>query len=256
MALAALDQLPILWGALLAGLLGAIFGSFVAALVLRWPQGRGLSGRSTCDHCGAVLRARDLLPILSHLWLKGRCSDCGGAINPFHRRVEWGAAAIGFFSLFVMPGLSGWAWAVMGWLLLPLMLLDARHFWLPDRLTMAVALIGLPLGSLVSGADLTSRWLGALIGGAALMLVAFAYRRLRGRDGMGGGDPKLMAALGMWTGWQALPLLLLIASGAGLLWALSRPKKGDQLLSATPVPFGMFLGVGGYIAAALWPLIA
>lgn len=252
----ALNHVPIIWGALFAALLGLIWGSFSAALVMRWPQGRGLSGRSTCDHCGAVIRARDLLPLFSQLWLKGRCRDCSGVIDPLHRRIEYMAAGIGFFSLFIMPGVSGWAWAIMGWLLLPIMLLDARHFWLPDRLTMALALIGLPLGGLLSGVDLTSRWIAALVGGVALMLVRLAYRQWRGREGMGGGDPKLMAALGVWIGWQALPMLLLIASGAGLIWALSRPKKGDQPLSVRPVPFGVFLGVGGYITAALWPLIA
>jgi leader peptidase (prepilin peptidase)/N-methyltransferase len=254
--IAALNQLPIMGGALLAGLLGAIWGSFCAALILRWPQGRSLSGRSTCDDCGAVLRARDLLPIVSYLWLKGCCRDCGGGIDGLHRRVEIVATSIGFLSLFLMPGISGWAWAVMGWLLLPLIWLDARHFWLPDRLTMALALVGLPLGGLVSGADLTSRWVGAMLGGLALMLTAYLYRKWRGRDGMGGGDPKLIAAIGVWIGWQALPMLLLMASGAGLMWALSRAKKGDQPLSERPVPFGVFLGVGGYITAALWPLIA
>jgi leader peptidase (prepilin peptidase)/N-methyltransferase len=250
-----LDQLPIAYGALLAGGLGAILGSFIATLALRWPKGEGLGGRSHCDACGRTLRAAELVPLLSRLWLRGKCRDCGAAIEPFHGRVEATAAGIGAAAVFVMPGLVGWIWALMGWMLLPLMLLDARHFWLPDRLVMPLAVMGLLMAGPLTGASLDQRFIGAVVGGLTLLAVMSAYRKLRGVDGMGGGDPKLMAALGAWLGWQALPLALLLASAAGIIWALLSHKKEDGALAERAIPFGVFLGAGGWLSAALWPLM-
>lgn len=251
-----LDQWPIAYGAMAAALLGAVFGSFIAALVLRWPRGEGLSGRSACDHCGQKISARYMVPILSYAYLKGRCAACGGAIDPFHRRVEIASAVMGGAALFLVPGLSGWAWAVMGWMILPLILLDMRHFWLPDRLTLPLAILGLLIGGWASGAQFDARWIGAFAGGIALMLIRYGYRRWRGVEGMGAGDPKLMAAIGAWIGWQALPLALLLASAAGIIWAITTQQKGDKPLMARPIPFGVFLGAGGWIAAGLWPLLS
>ena len=134
-----LNALPIGAGIALAALIGAIFGSFIATLVLRWPAGRSLAGRSRCDGCDAPLGARDLVPLLSALRLRGRCRRCGAPIDPFHGRVELASALIGALALAVIPGISGWLWALFGWLLLPLALLDARHMWLPDPLNALLA---------------------------------------------------------------------------------------------------------------------
>src|SRR3546814_2788914 len=110
-----------------------------------------------------------------------------------------------------MPGTAGWLWALFGWLLLPLGLLDARHMWLPDRLNAVLAVAGIFLAGPLLETSLLDRWIGALAGGSLLALVAWSYRRLRGGEGMGGGDPKLVAAIGCWLGWQPLPLVLLLA---------------------------------------------
>lgn len=259
---AVLDGLPTIWAAGFAALLGVIWGSFCAALVLRWARGQGLGGRSACDHCGAPLRAADLLPLLSYMWRRGRSRCCSQQIDPFHFYVEAAGGVLGAASVVLMAGTAGWLWAIMGWLLMPLVLLDARLQWLPDRLTLLLAMVGLVLAGPLMGSDMTQRWLGAAVGGLSLWLVRSAYRWIRGREGMGGGDPKLLAALGAWLGWQALPLTLLLASVTGLIWALFwaafQHRKGTQPISpimAQRVPFGVFLGVGGWMAAALFPLI-
>ncbi|PZQ24526.1 MAG: prepilin peptidase [Sphingopyxis macrogoltabida] len=253
-----IDALPIGTGIILASLLGAVLGSFIATLVLRWPEGRSVGGRSRCDGCDRPVAAWDLVPLLSFLWLRGRCRWCGAPIDPFHLGVEGAAAAIGAAALALMPGMGGWLWALFGWLLLPLVLLDARHFWLPDRLNLLLGAAGLLLAGPMMELPLLDRWIGALTGGVSLALLAWAYRRGRGRDGMGGGDPKLAAAIGAWTGWQALPLLLLLASLAGILWALANRHgsgadgKKDRPLALRPVPFGAFLGVAAWTAVPLW----
>src|SRR3546814_16951617 len=122
-----------------------------------------------------------------------------------------------------MPGVTGWLWALFGWLLLPLALLDARHFWLPDRLSALLAIAGLLFAGPLLDTTLGDRWIGALAGGGSLALAAWSYRRWRGMEGMGGGDPKLGAAIGYWPGWQALPLMPLLARLAGIGWAVAAP---------------------------------
>ncbi|MGL3823497.1 prepilin peptidase [Sphingopyxis sp. R3-92] len=252
----ALDALPYGLGVGLAALIGLILGSFIATLVLRWPAERSVLGRSHCDACERPLAAWDLVPLLSALLSRGRCRRCGARIDPFHSRVEIASALIGALALAFMPGVSGWLWALFGWLLLPLALLDARHLWLPDRLNALLAATGLLFAGPLMGTVLTDRWIGAVAGGLALALVAWGYRRARGADGMGGGDPKLVAALGAWLGWQALPLVLLLASVGGLAWALATQGKGDQPLVQRRIPFGLFVSIAAFAAVPIWLLIS
>lgn len=251
-----LDALPFGMGVAFAALIGLVLGSFIATLVLRWPAGRSLLGRSQCDSCQRPLSAPDLVPLLSALLWRGRCRICKAPIDPFHGRVEMGSAVIGIIALAFLPGTAGWLWALFGWMLLPLALLDARHFWLPDRLSALLAITGLLLAGPLLGTPLLDRWIGALAGGGVLALIAWAYRRARGIDGMGGGDPKLAAAIGAWIGWQALPLMLLLASLGGIVWALIAQRKGDPPLTERRAPFGVFACTAAFAAVPLWPLIA
>lgn len=251
-----LDALPFGAGVAFAGLIGLVLGSFIATLVLRWPAGRSVLGRSRCDGCAAPLRAWELVPLLSHLVARGRCRRCGLRIDPFHFRVELGSGLIGIMALTLMPGTTGWIWALFGWLLLPLALLDARHYWLPDRLSAALAVAGLLLAGPLLATSLLDRWIAAVCGGLVLALLAWTYRRLRGGEGMGGGDPKLVAAIGCWIGWQALPLMLLLASLGGIVWAFIAQRKGDQPLAEQRVPFGVFACTAAFATVPLWPLLS
>ena len=227
--------------ALVGGVAGAIIGSFLATLILRWPQGRGVArGRSACDGCGRVLGARDLVPLLSALVQRGRCRTCGAAIDPLHGRVEAGCALIGALAIGGMPGPGGIGWAVLGWMLLTLAVLDWRHFWLPDALTLPLAFLGLTLGMWATDVVLIDRIIGAAVGYGALLAIALAYRALRGRDGLGLGDAKLLGALGAWFGWQALPFILLIAAVTGLLVMVVTGRARDR---TARVPLGTFLAL-------------
>jgi leader peptidase (prepilin peptidase)/N-methyltransferase len=231
------------------GVLGAIIGSFVAALVTRWPDGRSvMQGRSACDACGRTLRAIDLMPLLSALVLRGRCRSCCTPISPVHWRIELAGLAIGVAAGLVVPGPIGIAGAVFGWLLLALASLDLVAFWLPDRLTLLLAATGLASAALDIDPPLPERLIGGIAGFGTLWLVAFGYRRIRGRDGMGGGDPKLFGAIGLWLGWQMLPAVLLIASMIGLGVVLAAHLKGRSMAADTALPFGALLAIAGYPA--------
>ena len=226
--------------------LGALIGSFIATLVLRWPQGRSvIVGRSQCDNCGKTLGPLELVPLLSFALSKGRCRSCGGRIDPRHFWIELAAAVIGAVSLALVPGWQGLAGALFGWVLLGLALLDAEHFWLPDKLTLPLLLLGLIVAREPS---LLDRLIGAAAGYAVLALIAFGYRAARGREGLGGGDPKLLAAIGAWLGWQALPFILLAASLAGLGWAVIAALRGRPMSGQDRLPLGTLMAV------AAWPI--
>ena len=226
---------------------GAIVGSFLATLCIRWPRGEQVvAGRSACDGCGRHLGPSELVPLLSRLWLRGRCGQCGAAIAPTHAWMEAGAALLAATALALQPNLHGVALALFWLLLLAPAVLDARHFWLPDRLTAVLALGGIAVGGFVSGASLLERIAAGAGAFLVLALVTLAYRRVRGRDGMGAGDVKLFAAIGLWTGAAPLPVILLLASIAGLGAAVIQGRRRIDR-----IPFGTCL-VFAAIAWSAW----
>lgn len=230
-------------------MLGAIAGSFLATAAIRWPRGGQVTrGRSACDHCGRTLSVPDLVPILSFLVRRARCASCGGAIDRRHLAIEIAAALIGAISLAVAPGAVGAAGALFGWLLLLLGVLDVTHFWLPDRVTGLLALLGIAGGAAGLPPFPNDRLIGLAIGFGGLWLVGAAYRALRKREGLGGGDPKLFGAIGAWLGWAALPWVLLLAGLAGIASLLAARARGEAIGAATRVPLGAMLAV------AAWPV--
>lgn len=232
----------------LAGLfLGAILGSFIATLCLRWPEGRSvLRGRSECDECGQPVPASRLIPLVSAAWSRGIATCCGTRIDPVHARIEWAAGLIGAVSLGLAPSAQGLALAAFGWLLLPLFLLDLRHFWLPDPLVLLLALGGIVLGPLLNDVALVERIASALVAGGSLGLIGWSYKQIRKREGLGAGDPKLLAALALWLGVVGTVATLLGAALIGLAEALGRRRKGDEAL-----PLGAFLCLAGGLVAGV-----
>jgi leader peptidase (prepilin peptidase) / N-methyltransferase len=241
------------WWIVAGAVAGLIAGSFIATAVIRWPQGRYVNGRSVCDGCKRTLAVRDLLPILSWVLARGKCRVCGARIDWRHPAIEVAAALIGGVALAAQPGTEGMAGALFGWLLLALATLDVEHFWLPDRLTGLLAVSGLAFGLAGIGIDFQSRLIGGVSGFSVLFGIAWIYRRVRGRAGMGGGDPKLLGAIGCWMGWQALPYLLIGASALGLLAALAMLVRGQAIAANTRMPFGALMAVAAF---PLWILFS
>lgn len=231
------------------GILGAILGSFIATLVIRWPQGRSvMAGRSHCDACDVALGARDLVPLVSATLARGRCRACGARIDARHWQIELAALGIGAVAGIVMPGPIGLAGAVFGWLLLALAALDVTEFWLPDRLTGTLALAGLATGLLGVEPGLRDRVIGGVAGFGALWAIGAGYKMLRGREGLGGGDPKLLGAIGLWLGWAMLPAVLLLAALTGLALVGIGMVLGRRMTLADRVPFGALLAIAAYPA--------
>jgi leader peptidase (prepilin peptidase)/N-methyltransferase len=237
--------------ALAAGMLGAIVGSFLGAAVVRMPQGETVvSGRSRCDACARVLRPVELVPIVSFLALRGRCRDCGAAIDHWQFAAELGGGIVGVLAaLFARDGAMLGIGLILGWQLLLLGLLDLRHLWLPDRLVLLLAASGLAVASMAALGDpglLTGPLLGAALGFGLLWLAGRFYRSWRGRDGLGGGDPKLLGAIGLWLGPLGVVETLLGASLIGLaavagLMLVRRAPAAD-----TALPLGTLLALASF----------
>ena len=230
-------------------MLGAIVGSFVAALVVRWTEDRSvMRGRSACDTCGRVLSPWELVPLLSALALRGRCRGCRAAIDPVHWRIEAAALAIGAAAGWVAASPVALAGAAFGWLLLTLAALDWRAFWLPDRLTGLLAAGGVATGIAGWSPPVDERLIGGIAGFALLWGIAAGYRRWRGREGLGGGDPKLFGAIGLWLGWRMLPAVMLTAGLIGLGVVLFRQATGRPMTATDMLPLGALLALAAYPA--------
>jgi leader peptidase (prepilin peptidase)/N-methyltransferase len=221
-------------------------GSFLGVIVVRLPAKRSVVfGPSQCDACRHALGSRDLVPVLSWLASGRRCRYCGTKLSVFFPVIELAALAIALWAATVANGFALALGCAFGWTLLTLAAVDWRDGILPDVLILPLLVAGLAAAPFLSPGDWVSHVIGAVAGLAVLAGVAWLYRWLRGRDGLGMGDAKLFAALGAWTGWQGLPEILLLASVAGLLFVLL--ARRTALHATDRIAFGPFLALGGWI---------
>ena len=242
-----------------AALLGLIVGSYLNVVIHRLPRGVStVLPRSRCPACGAAIRARDNLPVLSWLLLGGRCRDCKAPIAGRYPLIEATTSAL-FVASFLRFGATpaALAAALLCCLLIALAAIDVEHYILPDRLTLpGIALgvavqpwvgwagsIGLPgaAGRLLGGLA------GALVGGGLLLALYGAWWLLRREEGMGLGDVKMLAMIGAFLGWQGVLVTVFAASLAGAATGLTLIALGRSGLK-TKLPFGAFLALGGLLA--------
>jgi leader peptidase (prepilin peptidase)/N-methyltransferase len=210
--------------------------------------------RSACPSCGTQITALQNVPVISWLLLKGKCASCAAPISKRYPLVELSTALLSTVVAwrFGFTAHMGAA-LVMTWMLIAMSMIDFDHQLLPDDMTLPLMWIGLFL-SLFNGAVLpikpTDAIIGAIAGYLSLWLVYHAFKALTGKEGMGYGDFKLLAALGAWLGWQLLPLIILLSAcvGAVVGIALIVIRGRDRNL---PIPFGPYLAAAGWIAM-LW----
>ena len=259
---------------LLTALLGLVIGSFLNVVIHRlpimlerlWQRQCEELGRqpavekpngesfnlvypgSRCQHCHHAIRALENIPVLSFLWLRGKCAACGKAISWRYPAVE---LLTGILSLAVAwrLGIAPAALAALflTWALIALAFIDYDRQILPDDITLPLLWAGLLLNVFGVFVPLSSAVIGAAAGYGSLWLVYQAFRLATGKEGMGFGDFKLFAALGAWLGWQQLPLIILLSSFLGAVVGIvfiaffGRDRR-------LPIPFGPFLCVAGWIA--------
>lgn len=226
-------------------LIGPFVGSFIGVLVDRLARGADVvAAPSACQTCGTRLRVVDLVPILSFLTSQGRCRHCGVRLPGWLLSLELLAGALGIIAVMAGDGLIG---AVILWLLLALGAVDAAVFRLPNVLVAALL-----LAVLLRAPDLTQALIGGALGSGIFALIRWVYGAVRGREGMGLGDVKLMAPLGALVGPLLLPQLVLLAAGLAFAGALILRRSGEALTAATPLPFGTALCASAFL---LWAFL-
>jgi leader peptidase (prepilin peptidase)/N-methyltransferase len=247
-------------GWLLPVLAGPFIGSFLGVLVRRLPEGRPIAAaRSCCEACGHTLSAAELIPLVSFAWQRGRCRSCGARIAWAHPAIELAASAVAILAACAVPagawpgGVYLWLGCVLGWWLLTLAWIDAQTYLLPDVLTLPLVLAGLAEAWWLERGTIFDRADAAALAATCLYALAFVYRRLRGRDGLGEGDAKLLAAGGAWVGLAALPWVMIGGASLALGYAGYLRLRGVALSGTTKIPFGPFLAAGIWIVwLAAW----
>ena len=261
-------------------LFGLVVGSFLNVVIVRLPgmleaswkqQCRELLGLeggaadqpafnlvwpgSHCPHCKAPVGAIHNIPVLSYLWLRGRCASCGANIGLRYPVIEIVAAALAL----VAAAKYGMSWQLAGtlalsWSFLAASAIDIEHHLLPDNIVLPLMWVGLIVNSFGLYTDVFSALYGALFGYISLWLVFQLFRLLTGKEGMGYGDFKLFACIGAWLGWQALPLVILLAAVCGTVVGIAMIlfKRQDR---SQPIPFGPFLCAAGFVAMIWGPQI-
>lgn len=230
-------------------------GSFLGVVADRLPDRRPLFwSRSACAHCGRTLGVRDLLPIAGWLLNRGRCRHCGRAVSALYPAIEVMATLIALWSLALLPGWLAWASCGLGWTLLALSVIDARRLILPDELTLPLIPAGLAVAWAIDPDRLPEHALAAAAGFLLVAAIAMGYRRLRGREGIGLGDAKLLAGAGAWVSWQGLPGVVLLAASAGLVGALFWRLRAGSLSPQQELPFGPYLAGGFWLIWLYGPI--
>lgn len=251
--------------------LGLLVGSFLNVVIHRLPkmmeQGwlqqcaelRGenpagtepynlLTPRSACPHCQHAISASENIPVLSYLLLHGKCRGCGAAISPRYPVIEAVSAMLcGFAAWHFGFGMAAFAALLLIWALLALTAIDFDTQLLPDDITQPLIWAGLLVNLNGTFTTLPAALLGAVFGYLALWSVYWLFKLTTGKEGMGYGDFKLLAALGAWLGWQLLPLIIILSSMVGAVVGIIlivAAKRGREI----PIPFGPYLAGGGLIA--------
>jgi len=206
---------------------------------------------SQCPQCAHRIRPWENIPVLSYVLLRGRCSCCRTAISARYPLVELGCAVMTVFVAWHLgASVSSLALMLLSWGLLAMSLIDIEHRLLPDVLVLPMLWLGLAVNAFELFVTLEDAVWGAIAGYLSLWSVFWLFKIVTGKEGMGYGDFKLLALIGAWGGWQILPLTLILSSVLGAVIGLIM-LRAKGLAASTPIPFGPYLAIAGWIAL-LW----
>lgn len=229
------------------GCLGLIWGSFFNVCIARIPDRKSLLTRSACPKCEATIPWFANIPVLSFLYLKARCLKCKNPISIQYPLVELATAVI-FLGLFHQYGLS-WqflSYTILASNLLVISVIDLYLQIIPDELSLSGSVVGFLLSFLTQDILWWESLLGILSGGGSFLLVAVLYEKVSKREGLGGGDIKLLAMIGAWLGYKAILPTIIVSSALGSVVGIVLILfKGRDFKSA--IPFGPFLAVGALV---------
>lgn len=258
--------------AVIAGLVGLCIGSFLNVVIHRLPkmmerewetQCAELRGeeatrtdspltlarpRSRCPSCGHWITALENIPVLSYLFLRGRCSSCGQKISLRYPLVEIVTGLLSAYTAWHFgPTLQTVGALLLLWSLIALAAIDVDTQLLPDAITLPLLWLGLAFNTASTYVDLSTAVIGAMAGYLSLWTVFWLFKLATGKEGMGYGDFKLLAALGAWLGWTMLPAIILLSSVVGAIVGITLivvARHGRNI----PIPFGPYLAAAGVIA--------
>lgn len=239
---------PLIIFPVFAFIFGMVVGSFLNVCICRMPKNESIvSPPSHCPGCSYQIRWYDNIPVLSYLFLRGKCRGCGTHISLQYPMVELLNGTLTLF-LFLRFGPTP-AFAVLFLFcsaLVVITFIDIEHQIIPDEISLSGIVIGFVLSFFLNGHTWLNSLLGILLGGGSLLLVAYAYQRLTGKDGMGGGDIKLLAMMGAFLGWKAVPFIIFASSLVGSIIGVSIMlfQKKDSKLA---IPFGPYLAFGAVL---------
>lgn len=242
-----------------ATLLGLLLGSFYNVCIYRYRSGESIAfPPSHCPQCKGRLRFWELVPVISYLLLRGQCARCHAPISIRYPLVELlSGLAAGLLAWRYGPTLAFLVYLGFTGMLIVASGIDLDSFILPDGITLGGAVLAAPAAVLVLGMSWADVLIGALVGGGTFLAVLLIFKHLRGVDGMGYGDVKLMLMLGALCGPLGLPLITLVAGvsalGAFLVVACFLPREAP--LRETPIPFGPFLSLGAFVQILAGPEI-
>ena len=229
-------------------LIGMVVGSFLNVCICRMPKNESVvTPPSHCPQCSYQIRWYDNIPVLSYLFLRGRCRGCGVRISLQYPLVELINGVLTLL-LYLRFGPTV-AFAVLFLFcssLVVITFIDIEHQIIPDEISLSGIVIGFILSFFIKGHSWTNSLLGILLGGGSLLLVAYGYQLLTGKDGMGGGDIKLLAMMGAFLGWKAIPFIIFASSLVGSIVGVSIMllQKKDSKLA---IPFGPYLAFGAIL---------
>jgi leader peptidase (prepilin peptidase)/N-methyltransferase len=241
------------FGVVVAALFGAVIGSFLNACIYRLPRGRSIVvPGSACAACGHQLTWFENIPVLSYIWLGGRCRACKAPIAKQYIVVEL-TTAVMFAAAWwhYGPGALLVSRLLLGCALIVLFAIDLEHHLLPNVVTLPGIIVGFVF-SLVTEPGWADALVGILVGGGLLWGIAEGYYRIRGEEGLGMGDVKMLAMIGAFVGWKLTLVTLMMASFAGSILGvfLIATRRGGMKYA---LPFGTFLAMGAALAATVGP---